>query len=357
MSKYAKREFQIGDYWLSKQSRSPAWCRTWFDTATGQTKRASLGTPDLSEAKDLLKEWFIDQHRPQEVATEDMTLAQVLTQYWNNHGQHLPSQSSIKTASRYWLEYWQDKSVADFVGIRAQEQFHKWLADEKNLSDATINRTILVGKAALNRAWQNGEINSVPKIMSRTVTEAPPKGRPLEVEEVQRLLKHTNNERMYRFVLLMIATASRPDAIRELQKSQCDLEAGLIYLNAPGRKQTKKYRPTVRMPTQLRDLIEKADDGYLVTYRGKPVTTLRKSWVKLREEAGLDDQVQPYSLRHTMARRLRASGVPAWEVAAQLGHQQTGMSITEKYAASSPDYLLKSTEAIETFLSELPLNV
>ncbi len=357
MPRYSKREFQIGDYWLSQQSRSPAWCRTWFDTTTGQTKRASLGTTDLSEAKELLKEWFIDQHRPQDTAAEDITLAQILTHYWNDHGSKLSSAPATKTSCRYWLEYWEDKTVADFVGIRAQERFHKWLSEEKNLSDATINRTVMVGKAALNRAWQNGEISSVPKVISKTITEAPPKGRPLEVDEVKLLLKHAQSERMYRFIMLMLGTASRPDAIRELQKSQCDLERGLIYLNPQGRKQTKKYRPTVRMPQQLRGLIENAKDGYLITHRGQPVKSLRNSWVSLRTAAGLDGEVQPYSLRHTIARHLRANGVPAWEVAAQLGHQQTGMSITEKYAAASPDYLIKSTEAIERYSRELSANV
>lgn len=353
MPKYAqKREFQVGEYWLSRQSRSPAWCRTWFDRDTGQTKRASLRTEDLHEAQERLKEWFIEQHRPKDAALTDITLAQVLTNYWNDHGSKLASASSIKVSCRYWIEYWADSVVADITGIRAQEGFHAWLR-EKGLADPTINRTVMVGKAALNRAWQNGEISSVPKLMSLTVSERPPKGRPLSIEEVRLLLENAQSERLYRFILLMLGTASRPDAIRELTKEQCDLETGLIHLNPPGRKQTKKYRPTVRMPDQLRSIIEQAEPGPLITYRGKPVASLKGGWRRLRETTGLDDQVQPYSLRHTMARHLRASGVPAWEVAAQLGHRATGMSITEKYAVADPAYLEKTLRAVETYLNQV----
>jgi len=257
-----------------------------------------------------LKEWYIEQHRPENAALNDIALAQVLTSYWNDHGAKLASASSIKVSCRYWIEYWADSVVADITGIRAQEGFHTWLKD-KGLAAPTVNRVVMVGKAALNRAWQNGEITSVPKLMSLRVSERPPKGRPLSIEEVRLLLECTQSDRLYRFILLMLGTASRPDAIREMTKAQCDFEAGLIHLNPPGRPQTKKYRPTVRMPRQLRPMLEAAEDGYLITYRGQPMKSLKGGWRRLRATSGLDGDVQPYSLRHTMARHLRASGVAA----------------------------------------------
>ena len=54
-----------------------------------------------------------------------------------------------------------------------------------------------------------------------------------------------------------------------------------------------------------------------------------------------------------MARHLRASGVPGWEVAAQLGHKKRDLSITEIYAPFDPAYLEKSVEAIDDFLRDL----
>ncbi len=46
-----ERPGQIGNYWLSQRTGSKNWCRTWFDAATRQTNRASLGTTDIQEAK------------------------------------------------------------------------------------------------------------------------------------------------------------------------------------------------------------------------------------------------------------------------------------------------------------------
>jgi len=79
-------------------------------------------------------------------------------------------------------------------------------------------------------------------------------------------------------------------------------------------------------------------------------------WMKfnLRAKCNLDDAVQPYSLRHTMARHMRKSGVSAWETAAQLGHKSREYLTTELYAPFDPDYLSEATIAIDTFF-ENPL--
>jgi hypothetical protein len=55
-----------------------------------------------------------------------------------------------------------------------------------------------------------------------------------------------------------------------------------------------------------------------------------------------------HSFRHTAAHCMRRSGVPPWEVAAQLGHSVgKGYAITERYAFYSPDYLSRAVEALD----------
>jgi len=88
-------------------------------------------------------------------------------------------------------------------------------------------------------------------------------------------------------------------------------------------------------------------------YKNKRVKEVKAAWRRVRAAAGLDGAVQPYSLRHTVARYLRASGVLAWEVSAQLGHKQHGFSITEIYAPFDPSYLSASSIALEKLLAEI----
>ncbi|WP_417449563.1 tyrosine-type recombinase/integrase [Kordiimonas sp.] len=162
------------------------------------------------------------------------------------------------------------------------------------------------------------------------------------------------------FIILMIATAARPDAIRELTRGQCDVKSRLIKLNPNERAQTKKYRPTLRMPESIVPVIKRFDadapEVYLVGGSDEMLKSVRTTWLTARKNAKLDDQVNPYSLRHTMARWLRKSGVPAWEVSAQLGHKRQDLSITEVYAPYDPGYLGEATKAIDTFFAELRAN-
>ncbi len=353
MSDYERSEdFRLGEYWLSKRPGSDSWHRTWFDSTDRQTRRVSLRTSDTEQAKQKLTDWFIDQHRPQEAPPSVVTIAEVLAAYWEGHASTLVSADNARISARYWLDFFGVKTIAEIAPPREQRKFHAWLA-RKGMKNSTISRVISVGRAAINYAWKNGELESAPFIADVKIESQEPLGRPLSLAETVELIDAMKSEHQVRFALLLIATCARPDAVRDLQKSQCDFDHNLIHLNPPGRTQTKKYRPTVKLPEQFRKMLEDSRPGYLVQYAGKPVKEGKVAWRRARRDAGLDEKVNPYSLRHTMARWMRSQGVPAWEVSAQLGHKQPGMSTTEIYAPFDPTYLERAAEAIDAFAYQL----
>ena len=166
-----------------------------------------------------------------------------------------------------------------------------------------------------------------------------------------RYLYHTSVQpHLQAFILWALGTAARPDAVLDLHSNSIDLEHGIVSLNPPLREQTKKYRPTVKLPDTLRRTVT---DGYQVTFRNKRLVSIKKAWRSHRDACGFDSKVNPYSLRHTIARHLRASGVPAWEVSAQLGHKRKDLSITEIYAPFDPSYLSNAVVAIDDFLAQV----
>lgn len=69
------------------------------------------------------------------------------------------------------------------------------------------------------------------------------------------------------------------------------------------------------------------DVEYVVHFRGKPVTTIRRSWTNAIHAAGLR-YFSPYSLRHTFATSLLAAGVDAGTVARLMGHTSPTMVFT-----------------------------
>ncbi len=114
-----------------------------------------------------------------------------------------------------------------------------------------------------------------------------------------------------------------------------------------GRTQTKKRRADVPMCSELRKLLVawEPSEGPVVQFRGKS-THARQDRPGKPRVTGLAEDANPYSLRHTVARWLRAESVPVWEVAALLGHKMPGHNVTELYAAADPQHMQATKQAL-----------
>ncbi len=361
MPKYnSDKPFQIGEFWLSKRPKSEAWYRTWFDSEARQTRRISLGTSDFDEAKQALTDWFVLYHTKTEEAPEEATLAELFARYFEQYGSKLRSHDNVQRYLRYWLDFHKTATVKEACTPTRQQAYREYLANDMNLSKNSIRQILTVGKAALNWAWKRGELASVPYIELVKVPTPPPKGRPLEVEELAEIIENAEYH-LKAFIVMMISGTSRNSAILDLRFEQIDFRNDLIDLNPKGREQTLKFRPQVKIPQTVKPWLLKQQElsqtGHVIEFNGAPVKSIRTAWRTVRKSTKLDAAVQPYGLRHTMARWLRKSSVPAWEVAAQLGHKSPDVSTTEIYAPFDPSYLFKSTAAIDAFLSEVALQL
>jgi len=358
MPRYStKNRYQVGEHWLSKKSNSPAWHRTWFDAQTKQTRRSSLRTSNFEEAKVRLNEWFIiNQTHTKPEPTKAVTLASIFARFYDEHGRHLKSYDDNRRALQYWLDFHKEATVSEALAPHKQSQFQSFLLSTKKLSLGSTRRILAVGKSALNWSWKRGEIENLPYIALVKCPRPEPKGRPLDLDEVVQLFRNTKDQHLRVFMAFMLGTAARTSAVLDLQFQQIDIKAGLIDLNPKGRSQTKKYRPIVKLPAQLREYVEVMRDTQMknvVCYRGQSAASIRSCWRSTRKRANLKGNVQTYSFRHTMARWLRSQSVPAWEVAAQLGHKAPEYSTTEIYAPFDPAYLEASCKATDDFLEQV----
>jgi len=290
-------------------------------------------------------------------------LATVLARYWERHGQHLASAARTKQALGLWLEHFGEIAVDELQSIPRQQVFQDWLRGKK-MSPATIHRVLTVGKAALNHAKRSGDLPNPPYIQTIPKSQRQakaPLGRPLEIEEIVKLLSEAKPESLRLFIVYSLATAARPDAVLELALDQCDVDRRLIHLNPPDRIQSNKHRPIVRMPELLVPITEKlkAQPGkvFVVGNNDQPQKSIRTAWRRARSAAGLGDQVNPYSLRHTVARWLRQKGVDPLQISGQLGHQHENMSdVTSVYAPYDPSYQDEACAAINQLLLALRVN-
>ena len=342
MGRYTRREFQIGEYWLDQREGSPAYYRCWIEGA--RTKRISLGTADLEEAKTALREFFILEHTKTLEEPAATPLADILKRYQAEHGGKVRSSSHSATAVSYWLDHFNGVSVDELSDVKRQEGFHAALR-KRGLKESSIMRVVTTGKAALNRAYKRGELKSVPYILTVKAGAAEPMGRPMDVAELRRLYS-ASPPHLKVFIGWMLGTAARTEAIISLTAAQVEWADGLINLNPAGRPQTKKYRPTVRLIPSLDACRFR---GNLVVTKSAPVQDVKTAWRAARTAAGLDDKVNPYSLRHTAARWMRREGVSEWDTATQLGHRRPG--VTERYTAYDPAYLKGAGEALDKLVN------
>lgn len=347
----SERIGQIGDYWLSKRPGSQQWCRTWYDAATRQTKRASLGTGDLQAAQLALAEWVIQYAKLGQQQPQEVPLAQVLVRYWHRKGKGLRSSEVTEIALAYWSDFFGGDVVSE-ISAERQREFVRWLRGQRvpPLSDGYIKRILGIGKAALNDAYKEGEIASVPFILPGE--DAPPRDRVLSLDESVALWMATElpHERM--MLAILYGALARPEAALDLRREFYDPGRKLLAQNPPGRKQTKKYRPTVPVGAFLAPWLESVPAGPLVAWRGKPIASFKTAFRAIRRRARLGQDVVAKTIRHTMATELRAEGVPEAEIQGFLGHRAYGGK-TEVYAKYRPDYLGQATAAIDGYMDRV----
>jgi hypothetical protein len=77
-------------------------------------------------------------------------------------------------------------------------------------------------------------------------------------------------------------------------------------------------------------------------------------WRLTCSEAGLDERVTPYSIRHGMSRELRKRRVPTEQIGLFLGHLPDGSAATTSiYAPYEPGFMSDVVDAIESVVSEV----
>lgn len=344
--------FQLGQYWLSQRRGSQQWCRSWFDPATRQVKRSSLGTGDFEQAKIALANWYVEHAKLKDVEPGDVPVATVLQRY-AVYGEGIASRDTVRRAVKLWKSYWKELTVADLT-TDALEDFAQWLIESK-LTPGYVRRIMGVGKAALNRARNRQEIRTVPFIPLPSDTAV--FEHVATVPQLARLLNAIPaDSHLWPYALIRLNTGCRGDAAIDLAPPQVDKRHGIVHLNPAGRAQTKKRRPDVPLTNTLREALKTAPkrSAPYVNWHGEPVDSIRTAWRILRADAGLPAWFVPKVLRHTVATELRRRGVSGWEVSALLGHTKgDAAGTTGRYAKYAPEWMQDSREALDALMGDI----
>jgi integrase len=321
----------------------------------GKPVRRSTGCADLEDAKRRARELILEHAEIRSADPADACLTDVLDRHYLRYAKLLASGQSYRASYKLWSEFFGNDTVAQLIPSR-QRQFKAWL-EKRGLSANYVRRVIGDGKAGLNMAWQEGEIQRVPFIALPPIGGGYPHW--ANFEQLVQFLNTPMPDHVFTYCMIRLNTGCRGDAARDLQPFQIDWQSGLVNLNQTGRTQTKKFRPVVPLTDFLRGYLQRQPvcDRY-VHWNGAHIKSIKTTWRHVRAASGLPVWFIPKILRHTVGTELRRRGVPGWDISGQLGHKKgESAPTTENYAKFDPAYMSAAKQGFETWMRELSAEV
>jgi integrase len=313
---------------------------------------------------------------PSEILIADV-LAIYLTDVAPRHAREDETKQRVLTLDAWWGE----RTLADMNGTNCRAYVeHRagqtWKAAKpaatgrpaRMVTAAAARRELEDLRAAINHHRREGLCSEIVSVALPARVEA--RERWLTRSEAARLLwaawrakqamrdqrtRRAVGRHIARFILVGLYTGTRSAAIcgaalmPTVGKGQVDLEQGVFYRRAIGRRQTKKRQPPVKLPPRLlahlrrwqrRGLARKA----VVEWNRKPVESVRKGFAAAARAAGLGPEVTPHILRHTCATWLMQQGVNLWDAAGFLG--MTMQQLEQGYGHHHPDYQEEAVAAL-----------
>lgn len=405
---------QLGDFWLYYRAERDQWFITWYDDAGGgagrRTRRKSTGigggtpTHPPKEAQDALAEHYLAAQAPALQPIASVYVEKLMADWLVKHAEvKLADPVRYANGVAHWLAFFLEErkagrlrgppTVAD-INSDLVERFHVWRAAQ-GVGAHTIARDTAALRQPLNWAWKKSMIPSAPFIPDPE-GKAPPRELIYSIEQIAAFLEAAwsmeERQHLHLFAMLMLSTNGRVEAALELDAVQ--IHGGLIYFNAPGRKQTKKRRAIVPICPTLAPWLEGAS-GRVIQWQKRfidretggsrferfPVESIKTSYEKTLIAAGITAHAldgegnaiwlpprkrlgemsqrpklvglgSPNTFRHTATTHMHARGVPEAQIETAAGH--AGETTNKKhYRHLRPEYLTAYIDGVEALWADI----
>ena len=300
-------------------------------------RRTGCGAAEIAEAEQFLSAYLVEKYRPGEDRRLDpkrIPVAEIIALYLDEAVvRHARPKETGKRLERI---------EAFFGGDYLAQVTKSRQADyaRQRASASAARRELEDFRAAVGH-WDKS-------LLSRVPISLPPAGeeraRWLTRSEAAALIKaawrlrqrygkanlRRTGQHVARAILVGLYTGTRIGAVcgaairRTVNSGYVDLEHGIFYRRRPGKRETNKRQPTIRLPDRLLAHLRRWErlgisKRHIVEWDGEPVRRINKAFRAARAAAGLGPDVVPHSLRHTAATWLMQAAVDPWQAAGYLG--------------------------------------
>lgn len=327
--------------WFGRRKGSPTFYAFWYDRATRETRRLSLGTKDPLEAKARFATFLSEGKAFTDPEVGGLTVSQALSQYWTDHvTQKCAAPRRQDNAIRKLVAFFGATPLAE-VDIPLSRLY----ADQRRAqgtSDPTVRRELGVLIAAANHArrWKRIAAANMPSVElpKDSCISQDEETHFFTKEQVRQMFTETSGE-FHHYLKLLYYSGARRNSIETLERSQVRWEQGHVLLTKPGQRITKKRRPIVPILNEMREPLKALYDA--ATDRGaERLFTMSSETYYCRFKAllakiGLEGH--PHLMRHSRATHLLQDGVPLYSVARLLG--DTVATVERVYGHHSAEHL------------------
>jgi integrase len=327
---------------------------------------------ETDKAEKCLAEYIADKYHPsrQKRAIDNISIADVLGIYLEDCGSKVVDEHKLERCIGRLNDFFGDKTLSQLSAKLCREyvEYRRKVGGAR--SDLESLRAAINHHAKENLHDGNVRVSLPPK--------GPPRDRWLTRHEAARLLwtcwryrevqtihigKHRGEKtetgkyplrHLARFILVGLYTGTRASAIMAASPYRAeghafvDLDNGIFYRLAQGKKVTKKRQPPAPIPQRLLAHMRRWQRRGLTTrfveWQGVPVKSVKTAFNHATKLAKLPGRVTPHVLRHTACTWLMQRGTPIWEAAGYLG--MSVKVLEEVYGHHHPLYMRGAAHAI-----------
>jgi integrase len=304
-----------------------SWYIVWYER--GRECLRGTGTRDRQEAEIALAKFLrsrVSPHGPRD--PNEVLVTDILATYAEHRAPHVEAGVRIGYAIDPLSRYFEGMTVGQIHESTCEEYRQR-----RDCSNSTVRRELTVLRSAINRSVETGVLTRPVKVY--LPAESAPRTRWLTRGEAAMLLagalgfapvapgKWARVSRPHYhlalFILIGLYTGRRMEAILSLQWRAIDFRSGWIDFTRLGKAETKKRRGRCRIPDRLLPHLQRAsrfgcDVGPVISWAGRPVKNIRKTFETAAARVGLED-INRHVLKHTAISWAMQSGEEPWKVA------------------------------------------
>jgi integrase len=301
--------------------------------------RASDRDPDQVFVSDVLNIYDDDRIDKQSRPQETRARIERLTPFW---GKKLLSEVTGRTCRAYIASRSSEQAARrELEDLRAAIRHHK----KEGLCSQVVD-VVLPPKALPRERWLSRK-EAAALIWAAYSFREKQKDKPT---------KRRSRRHVARFILVALYTGTRAAAIcgasfeRQEGRGWVDLEAGVFYRRAAGKRETKKRTPPIRLPDRLLAHMRRwkaklqPEPQHVVEFGGEPVLRVTKAFARCAKAAGLDPEVTPHVLRHTAVTWAMMNGADPHEAEGFFG--LSAETRERVYAHHHPDHQKGVADAV-----------